>query len=763
MSVATEAAPAVSGAEVRRAVAFPRERTAPGSIRDILLVGAFVAVSGFVLKLATPGLYFWGDNADSFIPLWHRFGQDLRRGVWLSMDPSSWGGGNYAAEAAYGIFNPVTLLSGVGISFLQDLSWAATIIMVEFLALLGIAVYCLAVSYGSARWPAIAVAVAVPFGGFTFFYGANNWASGLMAVTWVIFFWWAAHRSSQGLRGPLLPFVFGALAITTGNPYAIFGILAVLIAIGLELLVFKHWKAFLQLFIVGACLGAVVLLVYLPLLESSTVLGRQPIPGAENTGYLRPQLGDLMAMSLPSYQPHFTAWLGIRDFVPSTYLAWFIAPLLPWLHLGVIRERWRSLLSLFIFQLLYFLLVIAPSDLWLFRWPLRTIEYLYVGVAVLFAVTMGGGLATSHRRLRLTATSVILVFGLYYSWAETPHNGPFHLLLTAILVGLTAMALLLYWKRGMAGLAAVLLLGTFAITAVLTPAFFWGNQKIGYDVDIDQVRDLSRVQEQSKDLYGNVLIQSSLMTEDGQAAVSAGAILSANVAAAARVNSLGRYTGIGFSAYTNAMCLDYRGATACPWAVPVMLSNVGGGFLGSLADAFQLETIVVQKKFHMDNFLDTIPKAWTIASEDEYRYILHRRVPLEKRGTVSVTTSGVKVTSVSSAPHHEEFRTDSAEAGSVLMARLAWPGYRATVDGKPTSVNITIGGLAQIDVPAGSHSVVVDYSTPGLKRGAAAAAAALALVVVLQVLHLLGRGPFAPRGRGGMPKRDLGRRAAGRP
>lgn len=727
-----------------------------------MLVGAFVAVSGFVLKLATPGLYFWGDNADSFIPLWHRFGQDLRRGIWQTMDPSSWGGGNYAAEAAYGIFNPVTLLSGVGISFLQDLSWAATIILVEFLALLGIGVYCLAVSYGSARWPAIAVAVAVPFGGFTFFYGANNWASGLMAVTWVVFFWWAAHRSSQGLRGPLLPFVFGALAITTGNPYAIFGILAVLIAIGLELLVFRHWKAFLQLFIVGACLGAVVLLVYLPLLESSAVLGRQPIPGAENTGYLRPQLGDLLAMSLPSYQPHFTAWLGIRDFVPSTYLAWFIAPLLPWLHLGVIKERWRSLLSLFIFQVVYFLLVIAPSDLWLFRWPLRTIEYLYVGVAVLFAVTMGGGLATSHRKFRLTATSLILVFGLYYSWAETPQNGPFHLLLTAILVGLTALALFLYWKRGMAGMVSVLLLGTFAITAVLTPTFFWGNQKIGYDVDIDQVRDLSRVREQSQDLYGNVLIQSSLMSEDGQAAVSDGAILSANVAAAARVNSLGRYTGIGFSAYTNAMCLDYRGATACPWAVPVMLSNVGGGFLGSLADAFQLETIVVQKKFHMDNFLETVPKAWAITSEDDYRYILHRRVPLKKQGTVSVTTSGVKITSVSSEPHHEEFRTDSAQPGSVLMARLAWPGYRATIDGKPTSVNITIGGLAQIDVPAGSHTVVVDYSTPGLKRGAAAAAAALAVVVVLQVLYLLGRGPFAQWGSGGMPKRVLGRRAAGR-
>ncbi|MBO1266855.1 hypothetical protein [Arthrobacter cavernae] len=747
MSEVTESDAAQMGSEseVRRAVTFPRTEAPPGRVFDMLLVGSVITVTGLALRLFIPGLYFWGDNADSFIPLWHRFGQDLRQGQWLTMDPSGWSGGNYAAEAAYGIFNPVTLLSGVVISFLQDLSWGAALIMVEFLALLGIAVYCLAVSYGSARGPAVAVAVAVPFGGFTYFYGANNWASGLMALTWVIFFWWATHRSSQGLRGPLLPFVFGALAITTGNPYAIFGILAVLMAVGLEMLVFRQWKDFLYLFLLGLSLGAVVLLVFLPLMESSAVLGRQPIAGAENSGYLRPELGDLLAMSLPGYQPHFAAWTGIRDYVPSTYLAWFIVPFLPWLHLGIVKARWRSLVSLLVFQAGYLLLVVAPSDLWLFRWPLRTIEYLYVGVAVLFALTISGGLATSHRRVRIAATSVILAFGLYYSWAETPEHLSFHLLVSSVLVALTGLGLVAYWKLGLRGLMSVLLLGTLVISAIAAPRYFWGNQKLGLAVDIKQAHDLTSVEDKSAALHGNVLIQSTLKAENSEDAIASGEIISANIAAAARVNSLGRYTGIGFAAFNGSLCLDYRGSTACPVAVTALFSDVGGGFDGTMADALQVESVVVQKGYHNADFLSTIPEDWELTAEDDYRYVLHRKVQLEKHGTVSVSTNGMDISTIASGPHHEAFRSEAASDGSVLLARMAWPGYRATVDGRSVPVNLSSGGLVKLDIPAGSHSVVVDYRSPGLTRGLAAVGSAFAAVVLFQILYLLRRWPYGRR------------------
>ncbi len=51
------------------------------------------------------------------------------------------------------------------------------------------------------------------------------------------------------------------------------------------------------------------------------------------------------------------------------------------------------------------------------------------------------------------------------------------------------------------------------------------------------------------------------------------------------------------------------------------------------------------------------------------------------------------------------------------MARLAWPGYTATIDGKPVEVQDGEAGLIKISVPPGSHVLDLKFTAPGLRLG----------------------------------------------
>jgi len=162
--------------------------------------------------------YRRGDSASQFLPTWVHFGDLMRDGAWPPlMDPNSWHGGNYAAEALFGVYNPINALNWLVASFIPNLDVAATLVKAEFLALLALGIYLLAREYGAARWAASLVAVALPFSGFTLYWDAATWAAGLIAFAYVPYVWWAFRRAAHGRLSPIWAFVVGALAITQGS------------------------------------------------------------------------------------------------------------------------------------------------------------------------------------------------------------------------------------------------------------------------------------------------------------------------------------------------------------------------------------------------------------------------------------------------------------------------------------------------------------------------------------------------------------------
>ncbi len=75
-------------------------------------------------------------------------------------------------------------------------------------------------------------------------------------------------------------------------------------------------------------------------------------------------------------------------------------------------------------------------------------------------------------------------------------------------------------------------------------------------------------------------------------------------------------------------------------------------------------------------------------------------------------------------------QTDSAGAGVLVVSEAYFPGWQATLDGRPTPVLRADGALLAVGVPSGAHSVALLFRPPVLLIGGVISLAALLLAVV---------------------------------
>jgi uncharacterized membrane protein YfhO len=74
------------------------------------------------------------------------------------------------------------------------------------------------------------------------------------------------------------------------------------------------------------------------------------------------------------------------------------------------------------------------------------------------------------------------------------------------------------------------------------------------------------------------------------------------------------------------------------------------------------------------------------------------------------------------------FRVSSTAGGRFGLVEQFYPGWRATVDGKPAAIGRWRGAFQEIEVPTGEHSVVFEYRSRWLRLGAAISFVSLALL-----------------------------------
>lgn len=676
-----------------------------------LFASLIAAVTSMIPRLFSPTFYYWDDMMQSFLPLWRHMGQEMRAGRFPLMDPDGWVGGNVVAEVGYGIFNPVNIANSIIVSYFDNLAAASYFIIIQFIALLAFGVFMLTRDYGANRPLSLAAAVAIPFSGFTLFYEAARWPGGLIAFAWTTVFWWSARRYAHRHTSPFLPFVLGFMTMTAGNPYGAIGVIIVLAALACELILVRHWRRLVPLVLVGFAVGLTAVMVYFPLPLSSEVTVRTS-SSIINDLFLQPDMSSLLASSTSNYRPRMTTFWAAIDNVPSSYIAWFALPLIPWLDFQSIRRRSRHLVSLYIIIGAYFLLTFAPSNVLVFRWPLRLIEYVYLGVIVVLAVMASAGLRTNMWKKRFFFTVAILLFGAYRAWSMVPEGIKVHAFALALGLALVVAAMIAYRRFGMRGLAAIMIFGTIA-TLGLQSRLYIPNSIVedhGSPVDAAQLRQAT------EDYKGNTL-QILQISDLSKEEFTSGQFLYGNQILNADIDhSLGRYSGISFTKYAEALCMNYRAET-CPQAYEKLFEPQSGGITAPLADMLRLETVVVQRELIPRSELE-IASGWSIVKTDPARTILQRNSPLPYPGTVSWASEGIRVeSSVTDKPSESVTLADGGSAGKLVFARLAWPGYTVKVDGVAVPLEQGPAGLVEVDIPAGAKHVDLSFTTPGLVIG----------------------------------------------
>jgi hypothetical protein len=675
-----------------------------------LVLCLLVALLAQIPVLRQGLFYLVDDSAAQFVPMWRRIGEQLLAGHFPLLDVDSWSGGNLAGEALFGLWNPVNLLDYLLVTRIDDLPVAATVVKTQFLVIAALGVYLLAREYGSARWAAFSLAVALPFSGFILYFQASTWAGGLMTFAWVPFVWWSGRKAARQTIHPIWAFVFGALCVTAGNPYGMLAILVVYIGLLAE---FRQWRVVL----IGLSVLAVAPLVFLPLLGAASVGARNGLQFF-NVGDLVPGINDLLTLSVPSQQPAIKGFVpgSMRLNVPATYFAWFAVPVLPWLDWGVLRRRGRELFAVFVVMGTYLVLCLGPSHIWMFRWPLRNIEGLLLGLSILLAVLMSAGLRTDHLRRRALITGGALLAGTYLAIASWPKISGRHMLGFVLLAVLTAL-LILAVRRGNSRWQAAVLTGGTMIVLLLQTTWSPINTSVTTFYPTPTVHAA----------YTGTVAQVGAVGDMPGPPIRG--VLFGNGYAAAGEPSLMAYSGIDYVKFTKALCQSHRGT--CREGYERLFAPVQGDL--SIADLARVETIVVQRKL-VD---EPAPRpGWHVESRNSDVTVLRKdkAIPFP-RGRVSAWTPGVDVDDdTMDGARSERVRFHRGHGPAQLtFARLNWPGYRAEVNGRKVPVREDQAGLLVVDLPDGVDrgELSLGWTPPGFLAGIVCAFLGLALAIAL--------------------------------
>jgi hypothetical protein len=473
------------------------------------------------------------------------------------------------------------------------------------------------------------------------------------------------------------------------------------------------------------------LLTYLPLMAALPMGYRDGAAKVSNVSYLAPSIGDLLGLSSPTLLPEINAWGRRSDVVPSVYLSWVVLPLLPWLRWRSSGD-WRARLGLLVPTGFFLLCTLGPDRLWMFRWPLRLVEYSWVGLAVCFALLLSAGLATDQLRRRAGTSAGIVAAGFFFAWSSTPADALAHLGWTAAVGALVAATITAVRRRGLRAFPVMVLVGTMIVTPAQAAVHGWDHHPVVHDLDLDRVSDLAAVRGASETFRGTVLQLSNVHTIGDEGATKGGRLTFGNMLAAAGYATTNRYTGIGYAEFMRGLSFDHRSSLTNMNPVPRLYRNVPG-YRTPLVDVLGVDTLVLTRGAFQPR--DYAPRpGWRTVLRDEARQVLQRR-ELPPPGPRVTPSPGVDLLAAEDEGLGARISVRSADGGPVLLNRLNWPGYRAaTDDGRTVEVSEGPLGLVELTVPPGRSVVHLEYEIPGLRAGLVAALVAALAAVAHQVL-----------------------------
>ncbi|WP_309234945.1 hypothetical protein [Nocardia sp. XZ_19_385] len=694
-------------------------------------------VLGYLTVLLANARHFYTDDTESqYTGLWIGLGESLRKGEFPVLVPERWMSGNNTMDDA-GLFNPPQLLIDLLAPSVDNMALYATVVKLIFAIIAALGVYRICLAYGAKPWWSAVAGVAFPLSGFFLFFDQASWMTALTGTAWLVHAWASAVRYVRGQSGPIPVFVF--LYLTISTQYIFPAVEAVLmlaaVAVG-ELLYQRKWRNLPKLVAVSGCAGLAGLLTFLPSILSAKVTWRGT-SAVINDQFLTIPWSESLNASLPSTLPAFTSWWGYVQPLPVTYIAWFLIPALAFIDWDRARESWRELSAVALFVGMVLMWSAGPGTIGPLRWPVRLLPMLAIGLLVLVCVLVSRYGTLSSLRTRGIAAGVLIAALWLRSFSADPHNFIRHLLAVLLVAALVAAAVWLGRNRGVAAVCALTI-------AAMFPIAFWQVEAAQpTPMSYNYPTNRSEAKAAFPDFPGNTiqlaergLVQSADKSLDGAYA----SLVFGNYAKSLDLSYVNGYTPTGHFYFGELLCMRWD-SSVCPDAYRRLFApeeSTGR----PLVDLMKLDRVVLQRALFTDVRDKSAPAGWKWADypgHEKYILVLERENgPIStENGRVADIDAGT-ATSISETATTSRVRVTAPDGGRVVFARLGWPGYRATLDGRPLPISVVAKSFVAVDVPAGTngHELVVTWRPPGWKIGVASALAGLAGVGLLQWMYL---------------------------
>ncbi|NYJ04624.1 hypothetical protein [Petropleomorpha daqingensis] len=742
--------------------------------------GLFAGVEAVFLLLVhwwQPRFFYFDDLQAQYIPAWRWMGEHLTSGGPPLIDPDQGSAGAWVADLQYGVLDPLHWLLALVVSHVDNLNLVAWGLKLLVVVVLGLGTTVLATHLGARPLWAAAAAVGAANSGFMLWFATSWWPAG-WGTAWLPWLWWGL--SSRSRWSVPVAVVAAYALVTSGYPYALpFTGIMVVSVVGMRLLrprAAEDVRA-LVVRVVAAAGGALLGSSGLLTASALTPFSQRSEGGTGdpfgNAGTYIPNLLDVL-LGGNTTSPSVVGWWGDKLPPPVMATAWFVLPVLALIRWkarpdGLPLWRARGVVPAAVLCAVAVAATQTPTVLFDLRYPFRYVVVLQVTLPLLVAVLASRcGLVLTLRRLLLAAVLLLAQGGLALS--RTPVLWKWHAL--AIVLGLGVLAVValsqrsrsrrpaaageqagspgrVWWQR--AGLlTAVLMLAATALAPLASIGTAIGYQRVDaraagaeptglpargvYDTNVwPSLASDFEAASQGVGLNATVIWW-------GDAGMDRGALRGAAVGNAALLAGIRPgygYTSLGQAGWADRWCADFVGqVTGCPDPVSRLLEQVPGTDLTWL-EALSKDVVLLDERAPAE-----IRAAYERSYQrvgDDRGFLRYERID-PTPGRITWTSPAVtSVEAVTVGEESESYRVSWDGDDARLFARIPWwPGYEATLDGKPVDLQVVDRTALMVALPAGHGDGIlrIEYHRPratlgllAVGAGAIAAVAALAAAV----------------------------------
>ncbi|MVU83088.1 hypothetical protein GPX89_38350 [Nocardia sp. ET3-3] len=728
-----------------------KTRTARREVYRWGIVTALGVTFGYLaVILANPRHFFTDDTESQYSGLWVFFGRAFRDGHFPLLIPEQWMTGNYTNEEA-GLFNPPQLLIDLIAPSVPDLVVYATIVKLIFAIITGLGVYRVCLVYGSRpQWAAVA-GVAMPFTGFFLFFDEASWFTAMSGTAWMVHAWASSERYLRGKGGPIPVFVYLYLAISVQYVFPSVEAVLMLLAVAVGYLVCQGGALRTRtrealaplgrLVAAAVCAGLAGLLTFLPSMLSAQVTARGNSQ-INNDQFLTVPWSESLNASLPTTLPAFQSWWGYIQPLPMTYIAWFLIPALAFVDWKAAQKHWKQFVAIALFALMALMWTAGPGVVGPLRWPARVLPMLALGLLVLVCVLLGRFGTLRDRNNRIIAALVLVLALWVRTFSADPHDVLWHLGSAAVVIALGLGAVWLGRTRGVSAATALV------IAAMVPVAWFqvWWVQPtpMSWNLPANRTEAMAAFPKfeggTTLQLANRGLLQPAEKNLDG----AYGSLVWGNYAKhLERDGYVNGYTPNGYFYFMQMLCMEWD-SSVCPDSYRRLFGpepTTGR----TLADLMLIDRVVLQKAMFPDAGNQPAPDGWhfvDVPGHDKYIWVLERDGgPISRVNGRIGDAHDVTATSIEETDSTSKVRVSSETGGRLTFARLAWPGYRVTLNGKTIPFHTVSKVFVAVDIPAGTNNAELELSwrPPGWKIGIGSAGAGLVGIGVLQWLYVRSR------------------------